>query len=50
MVNSSLVLIEITGCQGGKLFIGKCGMVIKKKSWPHLSVHYKDAAIFVIIF
>ena len=31
MVNSSLVLIEIIGCQGGKLFLGKCGMVIKKK-------------------
>ena len=30
MVNSSLVLIEILGCQGGKLFLGKCGMVIKK--------------------
>ena len=27
-MNSSLALAEIMGCQGGKRFLGKCGVVI----------------------
>ena len=50
-MNFSLVVLEeITGCQGGKCFLGKCGMVIKKNSWAHLSVHYIDIVTFLEMF
>ena len=44
---SSVALAESMGCQGGKWFLGKCGVIINKYSWAHLSVHYIDTVMIL---